>query len=607
MNTFQLISLKNIFCAFLSFRPPGPTRPQGIFARPPFPQQWQGQAPGPRRFPQPGMEAIGIRHNPSMNIQGMESMGNPHTMMPGHGGETMQQMAQGPPPQFIELRHNSQRLPLRPQFMPRGPQPRPRLFPQQDMAAPYVQQHSIAQAGGIQTGGLQQGGLSVLLPHQSAGPVPQHHHLQPQATANPNTPLQQSGLVTHHQAAAAGNRLELPEPDLEGLGEAPGDGGVEDEDDLALDLDPDKGDDDLGNLDNLETNDPHLDDLLNSDEFDLLAYTDPELDQGDPKDVFSEQLRLVEAESEPPSGSVLVKVEGKAKGEHKSFTTTTAVGSATKLQPSAEIVDISKVKIEDNGLTPQLQPGQTVVKDEMGEAVSMLLGGTTTSAKPGHVGNQSASLSSVRLGGLQYPLPDQADSLPFAPAAPHADIGDDPLGLPDVGGHHSPAVDLAKVESSLDGELPLLIQDLLEHEKKELQKQQQQQQLSSLHQGGMASHFQQQNPQAPGQIMLPHHHRPPPQGMMAQQGMVPRVPHMLPQQQQRLMGPGMAPAPHMAMAQQQAMMRMGQPGIHTGLNHQPQPQPAVKQIPLTNNFFPDKGQELSSSLSLFCHYVFSMQ
>lgn len=30
----------------------------------------------------------------------------------------------------------------------------------------------------------------------------------------------------------------------------------------------------------LETNDPHLDDLLNGDEFDLLAYTDPELDTG---------------------------------------------------------------------------------------------------------------------------------------------------------------------------------------------------------------------------------------------------------------------------------------------------------------------------------------
>lgn len=573
---------------------------------------------------------MGIRHNlnPAVNIQGMEGMGNPHAMIPGHGGETMQPVGQGPPPQFIELRHNSQRLPLRPQFMPRGPQPRPRLFvPQQEMAAPYVQQHPIAQVGGIQTGGgsnsqlgLQQGGLSVLLPQQSTGPVTQQSHLQPQgATSTPNIPsteqhqLPQPGVVSEPQSATVGNSEELPEPDLEGLGDAPGDGGVEDEDDLALDLDPDKGDDDLGNLDNLETNDPHLDDLLNSDEFDLLAYTDPELDQGDPKDVFSDQLRLVEAESEGPSsssGSVLVKVEEKAKVEpgHKSLTTApaTARGSATQLPSSAETADTSKVKVEDRGLTPQLQPGQTVVKDEIGEAVSMLLGGTTPSAKPTQPENQSASLSSVRLGGLTYPLPGQADPLPFPPAAPHADIGDDPLGLPDVGGQHSPAVDLAKVESSLDGELPLLIQDLLEHEKKEQQKQQQQQQLSSLHQGGMPPHFpglanQQPNPQqAPGQIMLPHHHRPPPQGMMAQPGMVPRAPHMLQQQQQRLMGPGMAPPPHMTMVQQQAMIRMGQPGIHTGLGHQPQPQPVVKQSPLANNFFPDKGKHCGLSLSHYC-------
>ncbi|XP_044068115.1 histone-lysine N-methyltransferase 2D isoform X2 [Siniperca chuatsi] len=598
-----------------ALRLPGPTRPQGMFPRPPF--QWQGQAPGPRRFPQPGMEAMGIRHNlnPAANIQGMEGIGNPHTMIPGHGGETMQPMGQGPPPQFIELRHNSQRLPLRPQFMPRGPQPRPRLFvSQQEMAAPYIQQHPIAQGGGIQTEGgsnsqlgLQQGGLSVLLPQQSTGPVTQQPHLQPQASAStPNIPsteqnqLPQPSVVTEPQPATV-NSEELPDPDLEGLGDAPGDGGVEDEDDLALDLDPDKGDDDLGNLDNLETNDPHLDDLLNSDEFDLLAYTDPELDQGDPKDVFSDQLRLVEAESEAPSSSsrsVLVKVEEKAKVEpgQKSLTTApaTAGGSASQLTLSVETADISKVKVEDRGLTPQVQPVQTVVKDEIGEAVSMLLGGTTPSAKPAQPEDQSASLSSVRLGGLPYPLPGQADPLPFPSAAPHADIGDDPLGLPDVGGQHSPAVDLAKVESSLDGELPLLIQDLLEHEKKEQQKQQQQQQLSSLHQGGMPPHFpglssQQLNPQAPGQIMLPHHHRPPPQGMMAQPVMVPRAPHMLQQQQQqRLIGTGMAPPPHMTMAQQQVMMRMGQPTIHTGLSHQPQPQPVVKQSPLANNFFPDK-------------------
>ncbi|XP_068182905.1 histone-lysine N-methyltransferase 2D [Antennarius striatus] len=595
-----------------ALRPPGPPRPQGMFARPPFPPQWQSQAQGSRRFPQPAMEAMGLRHNlnPAVNIQGTEGMVSPNSMTPGHGGETMQAMGQGPPPQFIELRHNSQRLPLRPQFMPRGPQPRPRLFvPQQEMAAACDVQHPIAQPGGLQADasqlGLQQSGLAVGIPQQSTGPLSQQPHIRPEATSStPNL----AGGEQHHvsqqnvmppQPAAVENSEDLPESDLEALGDAPGDGGV-DEDDLALDLDPDKGDDDLGNLDNLETNDPHLDDLLNSDEFDLLAYTDPELDQGDPKDVFSDQLRLVEAESEAPSsssGSVLVKVEEKLKVEpgYKSATIAPSTPGGSSAKPTVKTADSFKIKTEE---TSQLQCGQTVVKDEIGEAVSMLLGGTTASTKPAQPENKAASLSSVRLGGHQYPLPGQTDPLSFPPAAPDANIVDDSLELPDVGGQHSPAVDLAKVESSLDGELPLLIQDLLEHEKKEQQKQQQQQQqqlqLGSLHQGGMVSHFpglssQQPNPQASGQLMLPHHHRPPAQAMMAQPGIVPRAPHILQQQQQqRLMGTGMPPPPHMNMAQQQAMMRMGQPGIHTSLSHQQQPQPGVKQSPLANNFFPDK-------------------
>lgn len=537
----------------------------------------------------------------------------------------MPPMSQGPPPQFIELRHNSQRLPLpqRPQFMARGPQPRTRLFvPQQTMSTPYVPQHPIAQTGNIQTDGgtnsqmgLQQGGLSVLMPQQPTGSVTHKSHIGPQAASStPNistvqSQLQPQSVVTRSQPATVENNVELPEPDLEGLGDASADGGVEDEDDLALDLDPDKGDDDLGNLDNLETNDPHLDDLLNSDEFDLLAYTDPELDQGDPKDVFSDQLQLVEAENEEPSsssGSVGVKVEVKVEQGQKSIAVhSTAAASANQLPASSKTSDNLKIKVEDGGLIPQIQPRQ-IVKDEIGEAVSALLGGTTPSPKSAQPENQPASLSSVRLGGHSYPLPTQTDPLHFPPTGSDAD--DDALELPDVGGQHSPAVDLAKVESSLDGELPLLIQDLLEHEKKEQQKQQQ---LSSLHQGGVAPHFsglsnQQPNPQVPGQVMLQPHHRPPPQGMMGPPGMVPRPPHMLQhqqphqqqqqQQQQRLMGGGLVPPSHMAMNQQQTMIRMGQPGIHAGLGHQQQPQPGVKQ-PLSNNFFPDKGKHIGFSLS----------
>ncbi|KAM5156931.1 histone-lysine N-methyltransferase 2C [Mantella aurantiaca] len=67
-----------------------------------------------------------------------------------------------------------------------------------------------------------------------------------------------------------------------------------DDDDLEnINLDPDdaKGDD-LDGLDNLETNDPQLDDLLRSGKFDIIAYTDPELDLGDKKDMFNEDLDL---------------------------------------------------------------------------------------------------------------------------------------------------------------------------------------------------------------------------------------------------------------------------------------------------------------------------
>lgn len=85
---------------------------------------------------------------------------------------------------------------------------------------------------------------------------------------------------------------------------------LEDDEELAhlgLGVDVAKGDDELGTLENLETNDPHLDDLLNGDEFDLLAYTDPELDTGDKKDIFNEHLRLVESANEKAEREALLR------------------------------------------------------------------------------------------------------------------------------------------------------------------------------------------------------------------------------------------------------------------------------------------------------------
>ncbi|CAL9703035.1 unnamed protein product [Knipowitschia caucasica] len=510
-------------------RLPGTTKPSGMFARPPLPPQWQAQGAGPHRNMQPGMDAMSIRHNFNHPVN-MQDIGNPVQ------GESLQ--SHGPPPQFIELRHNSQRLLMRPHFMPRGPQPRPRHFvPHQEMIAPYVQQHPIAPNVNSLS--------SVLMPQQMTSAVT--------SSSSTVSSIPQPSLVTPSANEHSG---ELPEADLDGLGDSGGDAGVEDEDDLALDLDPDKGDDALGNLDNLEANDPHLDDLLNSDEFDLLAYTDPELDQGDPKDVFSDQLRLVEAESETSSGA-RIKVEDKS---HKQNLSSKTDGNFNPT--SAKNTDVTKVKVE--GLDSRQQvSGQVNVKTE----VVHFLGGTKS-----HSESQQTSLSSVRLGGISYPLTGQSDHLTFASETPHADITDDPMGLPDVGGQ-SPAVDLAKVDSSLDGELPLLIQDLLEHEKKEQQKQQQQ--LSNFHQGGLAPSYNLPGHANP-QMMMPHHR--PPAGIVTQQGIVPRVPNLM---QQRLMAPAMANQPHMNMPHQQSVMRMGHPGAMPS-------QPGVKRVPLTNNLFPDK-------------------
>ncbi|XP_070473033.1 histone-lysine N-methyltransferase 2C isoform X9 [Equus przewalskii] len=82
---------------------------------------------------------------------------------------------------------------------------------------------------------------------------------------------------------------ELDVKDLEGVEVKDLDD--EDLENLNLDTEDGKGDE-LDTLDNLETNDPNLDDLLKSGEFDIIAYTDPELDLGDKKSMFNEELDL---------------------------------------------------------------------------------------------------------------------------------------------------------------------------------------------------------------------------------------------------------------------------------------------------------------------------
>lgn len=61
-------------------------------------------------------------------------------------------------------------------------------------------------------------------------------------------------------------------------------------------MSPGKEDLDLG------PNDLHLDDLLLSGKFDLIAYADPELNLEDKKDMFNEELELGEPADEKEGG-----------------------------------------------------------------------------------------------------------------------------------------------------------------------------------------------------------------------------------------------------------------------------------------------------------------
>ncbi|XP_063308761.1 histone-lysine N-methyltransferase 2C isoform X6 [Pelobates fuscus] len=94
---------------------------------------------------------------------------------------------------------------------------------------------------------------------------------------------------------------------------------LDDEDLENINLDPDDGKgDELDALDNLETNDPQLDDLLRSGKFDIIAYTDPEHDIEDKKDLFNEDLDLGEAMDEKleiqcPNEDVKVREEPEKK------------------------------------------------------------------------------------------------------------------------------------------------------------------------------------------------------------------------------------------------------------------------------------------------------
>ncbi|XP_037691694.1 histone-lysine N-methyltransferase 2C isoform X3 [Choloepus didactylus] len=120
-----------------------------------------------------------------------------------------------------------------------------------------------------------------------------------EASLSTSTPAETASdlQITNQSSDALEEKLDSDDPsvkeldvkDLEGVEVKDLDD--EDLENLNLDTEDGKGDE-LDTLGNLETNDPNLDDLLRSGEFDIIAYTDPELDLGDKKSMFNEELDL---------------------------------------------------------------------------------------------------------------------------------------------------------------------------------------------------------------------------------------------------------------------------------------------------------------------------
>nr|XP_029516882.1 histone-lysine N-methyltransferase 2C-like isoform X7 [Oncorhynchus nerka] len=139
--------------------------------------------------------------------------------------------------------------------------------------------------------------------------------------------------------------------------------------DLNLNLDPDDGKDlDLG------SNDLHLDDFLMSGKFDLIAYTDPELNLEDKKDMFSEDLDLGDPMEEHQQGetSDLQKALSEKRNDSGDCeaTSSQSVGKSVKsdgqirreANKSKETLDIVKIEetikteVKDGHMQNQDQP-----------------------------------------------------------------------------------------------------------------------------------------------------------------------------------------------------------------------------------------------------------
>ncbi|XP_069047073.1 histone-lysine N-methyltransferase 2C isoform X5 [Lepisosteus oculatus] len=326
----------------------GPLAVQEHFMRPPH--QMQGQIldvpPQMRR---------------SLSVDLVRPMGNNPMGLPQHfpprGMPMQQHNIMGQP--FIELRHRAPesrlRLPFNPSVMT-GNVMDPSLQPQrpvgfmsgQEMVFPAHLGPRMMEPIPGQPPGMAHIQMSSSLENIAQNPVQMN-------AGQPHAPLMRSlsHPSTNDTFSVAPSMLlppapaepaeEIPIASSEGIEEKldTDDSAVKDLDDVEVkDLD----DEDLENLNledgkaddlDLETNDLHLDDFLRSGKFDIIAYTDPELDLGDKKDMFNEELDL----SDPIDDQAETAEEHKASGgvaENKNAASVSAVPCQTKTETVVE-------------------------------------------------------------------------------------------------------------------------------------------------------------------------------------------------------------------------------------------------------------------------------
>ncbi|XP_028327720.1 histone-lysine N-methyltransferase 2C isoform X3 [Gouania willdenowi] len=368
------------------------------------------------------------------------------SMFPLRGMAMQQHSIMGQP--FIELRHrtseNRQRLPF-----PRPPMMDPNMQGQRSAGFPRFPRMNEPMSS--HSGHLQLSG-SIENLHQQSNVIRSISHAHSMLPAPPAGHSAAGGPAVEEKLDGEESAVkDLEDVEVKDLVDA----------DLEnLNLDPEDGKD----LD-LETNDLHLDDFLTSGKFDIIAYTDPDLDDIK-KDMFNEELELSDHMEENAEGP----------GVHRSTSSETEMETGDQGEPCSSEVkqeaatpgeeiksEVSESDTQQAGLcdsTPVLssllikqQPEENSLKPIMEPLMDPQHASSPaiSQTSPDRSGDASmASISAERQAGLD-PGADQAQ-----PVAPNQGAGPQQRPL-------------------LLEEQPLLLQDLLDQERQEQQQQRQMQ------------------------------------------------------------------------------------------------------------------------------------